>query len=95
MSITEKNLQTLVQGIGEARHPRRNEGKLLSKVKELQEQLHDVKQKFEIEKNAKNQAYFFIIATDYLEAFRNFCNEVTADDWHKACIDMLLSKSKN
>lgn len=57
------------------RVPRRNEGKLLSKIKELQEQLTRLKQYFEIEKNAKNKAYYYIISSGNFNRFAEFCKK--------------------
>ncbi len=45
---------------------------------------------FEIEKNAKNKAYTFIIACGLLSQFRKFClkfNDI--DDWHAAAVALL------
>lgn len=88
MLITNKNLRASVQGIDVAR-PTHETGTFL----ELHEQLNQMQQKFGIEKNAKNQAYCFIIMLDLMEAFKDFCQNVTADDWQKACIDALEIKS--
>lgn len=60
---------------------------------ELQEQLNQTQQKFEIEKNAKNQAYCFIIMFGLMKAFQDFCQNVTAEDWHEACINALEIKA--
>ncbi|MBD5584495.1 MAG: hypothetical protein HDQ88_05385 [Clostridia bacterium] len=61
---------------------------------ELQEQLNQTQRKFEIEKNAKNQAYCFIILLDLMKAFQEFCQNVTAENWHEACISALEIKAE-
>lgn len=47
--------------------------------------------KFEIEKNAKNEAYYFILSNGLLEAFAEFCNTYRSNDPYKDCLDFLLS----
>lgn len=47
--------------------------------------------KFEIEKNAKNEAYFFILSHNLLNEFAEFCNNYHPDDPHKDCMEFLLS----
>lgn len=49
--------------------------------------------KFEIEKNAKNKAYAFIIAAGLLEQFSEFCKAFQEDteDWHKVATTLLAS----
>lgn len=59
----------------------------------LQERLKQSQRKFEIEKDAKNQAYYFIIMLDLMKPFREFCRDVTSDDWHKSCMVALAIKS--
>lgn len=45
---------------------------------------------FEIEKNAKNKAYTFIIACGLLERYQEFCREFAdIDDWHAAALTLL------
>ena len=48
-------------------------GKLLSKIKELQQQLSSITNDFEEEKNAKNQAYYYIISSGNFKRFAEFC----------------------
>lgn len=47
--------------------------------------------KFEIEKNAKNEAYYFIISNGLLEEFMKFCKNYRSSDPHKDCLKVLLS----
>lgn len=47
--------------------------------------------KFEIEKNAKNEAYYFILSNGLLEAFAEFSNTYRSNDPYKDCLDFLLS----
>jgi len=48
-------------------------------------------QKFEIEKNAKNKAYYFILSNGLFEAFAEFCKNYHSSSPHKDCFDCLLS----
>lgn len=51
-------------------------------------------QDFEIEKNAKNQAYAFILASGNTEAFRQFSDEThVVKNYHDLCVSLLLSDS--
>ena len=69
-------------------------GKLLSEIKQLQEQLTRVKQDFEIEKNCKNQAYYWIISTGNLKRFAEFCKKHLATlDYHGVCVAQLYLKA--
>ncbi len=47
--------------------------------------------KFEIEKNAKNEAYYFILSNGLLEAFAKFCKTYRSSDPHKDCLEVPLS----
>ena len=47
--------------------------------------------KFEIEKNAKNEAYYFILSHNLLDEFVEFCKTYRSSDPHKDCLDFLLS----
>lgn len=48
---------------------------------------------FDIEKNAKNRAYTFIIAGGLLDKYHEFCRKFAdIDDWHAAAV-MLLEKA--
>ena len=48
---------------------------------------------FEIEKNAKNRAYTFIIACGLLDKYIEFCRKFAGiEDWHEAAV-MLSGKA--
>lgn len=47
--------------------------------------------KFEIEKNAKNKAYYFILSNGLFEAFMEFLETYRSSDPHKDCVEYLLS----
>lgn len=47
--------------------------------------------KFEIEKNAKNEAYYFILSNGLLEDFAEFCKTYRSNAPHKDCLEVLLS----
>lgn len=62
-------------------------GKLLSKIKELQQQLSSITNDFEVEKNAKNKAYYYIISSGNFKRFAEFCKKHPATlDYHGACV---------
>lgn len=49
-----------------------------------------IKEKLEVEKDAKNRAYAFIIAMGLLPQFQEFINEThDIDDPHELCIKLL------
>lgn len=48
--------------------------------------------KFLIEKNAKNEAYSFILSQGMLDKFKKFINTHHSHDPHKDCVNNLLSK---
>lgn len=50
-------------------------GKLLSKINSLQGQLESCRNALEIEKNAKNKAYYFIISSGNFNRFTEFCKK--------------------
>lgn len=50
---------------------------------------------FEIEKNAKNNAYYFILSHGLLEEFSEFCNTYHSSDTHKDCVELLLKQYQN
>lgn len=69
-------------------------GKLLSKINELQEQLTRVKQDFEIENNAKNKAYYYIISSGNFNRFAEFCKKHPATlDYHGDSVAELYLKA--
>ena len=76
------------------RTPRRNEGKLLSEIKELQKQLKQMTRKFEIEKDCKNQAYYWVLSSGNFKRFAEFCKKHPANlDYHGACLAQLYLDS--
>lgn len=44
---------------------------------------------FNIEKNAKNRAYAFILSNNLLERFNEFCQATEGIDMHKYCLNEL------
>ena len=52
---------------------------------------------FEIEMNAKNRAYAFILSSGLLTRFAEFCRLNHSDDWHDTCVKIsgLLTPSPN
>lgn len=48
---------------------------------------------FEIEKNAKNKAYYFIMSHNLFDEFAEFCKRYCSNDTHNDCLDYLLSNS--
>ena len=66
-------------------------GKLLSKIKELQQQLSSITNDFDEEKNAKNKAYYYIISSGNFKRFAEFCKKHPANlDYHGACVAELF-----
>lgn len=47
--------------------------------------------KFEIEMNAKNRAYHFILSNGLFDDFVDFCKKNNSSDPHKDCLGFLLS----
>ena len=69
-------------------------GKLLSKINSLQGQLESYKNALEVEKNAKNKAYYFIISSGNFNRFAEFCKKHPATlDYHGACVAELFIKA--
>lgn len=51
---------------------------------------------FEIEKNAKNKAYTFIIVCGLLEQYQELCRKnADIDDWYAAALTLLENSAKN
>lgn len=48
--------------------------------------------KFEIEKDAKNEAYSFILSHGLFKEFAEFCKTYHSCNPHKDCVKSLLSK---
>lgn len=47
---------------------------------------------YEIEMNAKNTAYYFILSNNLLNEFTAFCKNYHSDDPHADCLEYLLSR---
>lgn len=47
-------------------------------------------EKFEIEKNAKNKAYYFILSHNLLNEFVEFCKNHDSSDPCKDCLEILF-----
>ena len=47
---------------------------------------------FEIEKNAKNKAYFFILSHGLLDEFAKFCKDYHSDNPHENCKKLILKE---
>lgn len=45
---------------------------------------------FEVEKDAKNQAYFFILSHGHFDEFREFCLSYRSEDSHRDCMEYIL-----
>ena len=86
MTITEKNLHNSAQSADKARMVHET-GEILS----LKQQLENYKRLFEIEKNCKNQAYFFILSYGYFEEYREYCKtHPTNIDYHSAYVNIFM-----
>ena len=48
---------------------------------------------FNIEKDAKNQAYFFILSKGLLDSFAEFCKIYHSDDPHRDCVMSLIKNA--
>ena len=83
-----------VQGTIKARPPRRNEGKLLSEIKRLKQQLSLTRNDLEEEKNTKNKAYYYIISSGNFNRFAEFCKKHPATlDYHGESVAELYLKA--
>ncbi|MDR1221438.1 MAG: hypothetical protein LBL07_00980 [Tannerella sp.] len=49
-------------------------------------------EKFNIEKSAKNKAYFFILSNGLYDRFSEFCKNYHSDDPHRDCLEYLIPK---
>ena len=54
--------------------------------------LLELKRNLQIEKDAKNQAYHFILAYGLLELFADFCKENKGKNHHAECLRIILSR---
>ena len=54
----------------------------------------EMQKHFDVEKNAKNKAYAFILSCGLLHRFAEFCRSDYSDDWHDTCsrqIELLVT----
>ena len=58
-------------------------------IHEFDEFLNEVQKQFNIEKNANNKAYSFIIQMGLLDEFKEFSQHYNGANHHAACINML------
>ena len=94
MPRTNENLKRGTDVSSIQRPPRRNEGKILSEVKELQRQLKYTRQELEEEKRCKNEAYYFILSDGAFRKFAEFHKTHRANlDYHGACLAQLYLDS--
>lgn len=88
-SVSNVNNSTIT-----SRPPQRNEGKKLSRIKELQEQLKQARLQLEEEKRCKNEAYYFILSDGAFRKFAEFHKKHKANlDYHGACLAQLYLDS--
>lgn len=68
--------------------------KLQHELSTLQQQLSSITNDFEEEKNAKNQAYYYIISSGNFKRFAEFCKKHPANlDYHGACVAELFLRA--
>ena len=48
------------------------------------------KRMFEVEKDAKNAAYYFILSHGYFDEFRIFCGSYTSNNPHRDSIEYII-----
>jgi hypothetical protein len=48
--------------------------------------------KFLIEKDAKNEAYYFILSNGLFDRFKEFCKNYHSDNHHRDCLNVLSTK---
>lgn len=56
----------------------------------LKNQLQQLRKKFEIEKNLKNKAYYFILSNGFLESFSEFNLQYRGREPHDECINWIV-----
>lgn len=65
----------------------------MDKIKELEERIKILEREMQIEMNAKNKAYYFILSNGLFRRFANFCqNSNTTLDYHGAAVAKLYVK---
>ena len=84
------NENTLTPNSGDASSIHDKEAEKDYKRMYLQSQI-----KFNIEKDCKNQAYFFILKSGLFHQFADFCRSVKVSDPHAACISILSTQINN
>lgn len=50
--------------------------------------INEIQKRFDVEKNAKDKAYAFIMQMGLMKQFADFSRHYSGIDFHKACIDM-------
>ena len=64
--------------------------KLAAKVKVLKAELTDMEARFNVEKDAKNFAYAFILSNGSLEAYRSFLQATQGiSNPHALCVELI------
>ncbi|KAA6321970.1 hypothetical protein EZS27_028442 [termite gut metagenome] len=53
--------------------------------------INEAQKHFNVEKNAKNEAYAFILSMGLLDEFAQFSKYFHSEDMHKLCIDLLTT----
>lgn len=53
----------------------------------------EVEKRFEIEKNAKNEAYSFILQYGLLDKFKQFSKTFANEDYHKMNVQSIISQN--
>lgn len=66
-------------------------------IDNLLDKVSKLKRDFEVEKNIKNNLYFFILQQQLLDELKDFSNErdVTSENFHSDCIEYLLNNSQS
>ena len=88
------NNSTPITRRGSARTASRVSGKQDTE-QSLEQLLDELAEAFEVEKRAKNTAYYFILSNGLLDRFADFCRNYRSRDPHRDCVEYLLSKAKN
>lgn len=68
-------------------------GDIRSGLSGAMDYIHELKANFAIEKDAKNEAYAFILANGYLDAFSEFSKSHQQADPHKLAVSSLSAQS--
>lgn len=54
----------------------------------------EIQRRYDVEKNAKNKAYSFIIAMGMMDRFAQFCRDYHGIDHHEAAAGMLAAQAE-